>query len=48
MFKKDAFIGEKNFERYQNARYNNTNYLLKFLVKNGLWLTESGTEFLWM
>ena len=22
---KDAFVGEKNFERYQNARYNNKN-----------------------
>jgi hypothetical protein len=22
---KGAFVGEKNFERYQNARYNNKN-----------------------
>jgi hypothetical protein len=22
---KGAFVGEKNFERYQNARYNNNN-----------------------
>jgi hypothetical protein len=29
---KSAFVGKKNFERYQNARYNNKNTTVSFFI----------------
>ena len=34
MFNKSAFVGEKNFERYQYSWDNNKNYTQKFCLIN--------------